>query len=84
MAVVRLPSILAREAGGQREFATEAPTLEAALRDLPIADLLFEPSGGDLRRLVNVYVDGRDARKDLGAPLAQDAEVQVVAAVAGG
>jgi sulfur transfer ThiS family protein len=54
------------------------------LRELPIADLLFEPGGGDLRRLVNVYVNGRDARNDLGAPLTQDAEVRVVAAVAGG
>jgi len=29
-------------------------------------------------------VDGRDARADLGAPLARDAEITVVAAVAGG
>ena len=82
MAVVRLPSILAREAGGRRLFETEADTLAEALRGLPIADLIFDSAG--LRRLVNVYVDGRDARDDLDAPLARDAEVTVVAAVAGG
>jgi molybdopterin converting factor small subunit len=82
VAVVRLPSILAREAGGQRQFETDAATLADALRGLPIADLIFDRRG--LRRLVNVYVDGRDARDDLDAPLAQDAEITVVAAVAGG
>jgi len=83
MARVRLPSILAREAGGRREFETDAATLAEALAALPIADLLFDGTG-DLRRLVNVYVDGRDARADLRAPLARDAEITVVAAVAGG
>ena len=37
-----------------------------------------------LRQLVNVYVDGRDARDELESPLAADAVVRVVAAVAGG
>lgn len=83
MARVKLPSILAREAGGQREFETDAATLADALAALPIADLIFDGTGG-LRRLVNVYVDGRDARTNLDVPLAQDAEVTVVAAVAGG
>jgi hypothetical protein len=32
---------------------------------------------------LTVGVDGQDARNDLGAPLARDAEVTVVAAVAG-
>jgi molybdopterin converting factor small subunit len=83
MACVRLPSILAREAGGRREFETDAATLAEALAALPIADLLFD-GAGDLLRLVNVYVDGRDARADLDAPLARDAEITVVAAIAGG
>ena len=82
MATVKLPSILAREAGGRRVFETDADTLAAALRGLPVADLIFDGAG--LRGLVNVYVDGRDARDDLDAPLARDAEITVVAAVAGG
>ena len=81
--MIRLPSILAREAGGENTFETTAATLDEALRALPIADLLFDGSG-ELRTLVNVYVDGRDARTRLAEPLDDDAEIRVVAAVAGG
>jgi molybdopterin converting factor small subunit len=83
MAVVRLPAILAREAGGQAEFASDAATLRAALSSLPVADLIFD-GRGNLRRLVNVYVDGDDARDALDSPLGPGAAVRVVAAVAGG
>jgi molybdopterin converting factor small subunit len=82
VAEIRLPAILAREADGRARWETEAPTVGAALRELPIADLLF--AGNELRRLVNVYVDGADARDQLDAPLAPDATVIVIAAVAGG
>jgi molybdopterin converting factor small subunit len=84
VAVILLPSLLAAEAGGQARFDTDAPTVEAALRALPIADLLFDERGR-LRSLVNVYVDGVDVRErgGLGARLGGD-EVRIVAAVAGG
>ena len=85
MVVVRLPSLLAAQAGGQGEFEVEAATVEHALRQLPVADLLFDETG-DLRRLVNVYVDGKDVR-ELGGqntPVADAGEVRVIAAVAGG
>ena len=81
--MIRLPAILTREAGGRSEFETQAATLREALHELPIASLLFD-EGGELRRLVNVYVDGRDARDELDSPLAPAAVVRVVAAVAGG
>jgi molybdopterin synthase sulfur carrier subunit len=85
MVVVRLPSLLATQAGGQRQFEVEAATLEHALRQLPVADLLLDESG-ELRRLVNVYVDGRDAREleGLNTSVADAGEVRVIAAVAGG
>ena len=83
MALVRLTAILAREAGGRAAFDTQAATLRAALLELPVADLLFDVHG-ELRRLVNVYLDGDDARAALDGPLAPDATVRVVAAVAGG
>jgi molybdopterin converting factor small subunit len=43
-------------------------------------------AGGALRPLVNVYVDGEDAktRAGLETPLEPGAEVRVVAAIAGG
>ena len=77
--------MLAAEAGGQKRFELEASTLGDALRQLPVQNLLFDEAGG-LRRLVNVYVDGVDARGrgGLDEPLRNDSEVRVVGAVAGG
>jgi molybdopterin converting factor small subunit len=80
--VVRLPALLAAQAGGAKRFELEAATLGDALRGLPVADLLLDERGG-LRRLVNVYVDGQHER-DLAAPLAPQAELRIVQAVAGG
>jgi molybdopterin converting factor small subunit len=83
--VVKLPSLLAEQAGGQREFKVEAATLGEALRTLPISDLLLDERG-ELRPLVNVYVDGEDARRadGLETRLAAAQEVRVIAAIAGG
>lgn len=85
MVVVRLPSLLAAQAGGQGEFEVEAATVEHALRQLPVADLLFDESG-ELRRLVNVYVDAKDVREleGLHTPISDGGEIRVIAAVAGG
>jgi sulfur-carrier protein len=83
--VIKLPSMLAEQAGGQREFDVEAATVGDALRALPVSDLLLDERG-NLRRLVNVYVDGEDARRAAGleTSLAAASEVRVIAAVAGG
>jgi hypothetical protein len=83
VASVRLPAILAREAGGRSRFETGAATAREALAALPVADLLIDERG-ELRPLVNVYVDGSDARGRLDDPLSASADVRVVAAVAGG
>lgn len=82
MAVVRVPDLLAAEAGGRRSFDVQAATLREALRALPVADLLLDETGA-LRPLVHAYVDGGRER-DLEAPLAPDSKVLIVAAVAGG
>jgi molybdopterin synthase sulfur carrier subunit len=85
VAVVLLPGTLAAEAGGQKRFELKAATVGDALRQLPVANLLFDESG-KLRRLVNVYVDGVDARggRLLDEPLTGESEVRIVGAVAGG
>ena len=85
MAVVRLPSLLAREAGGQREFEVDGATLGDALRALPVRDLCLDEHG-ELRRLVNVFVDGDDVRGGAGldTPLHEGSQVLVVTAIAGG
>jgi sulfur-carrier protein len=85
VAVVLLPSLLATEAGGRQRFELDAGTVEEALRSLPIANLIFDERG-ELRRLVNVYVDGVDVRERGGieAPLTGDETLRLVGAVAGG
>ena len=85
MTVVLLPAVLAAEAGGRKRFEIDAETVGEALRSLPIADLLFDETG-ELRRLVNVYVDGVDARGGDGLQTRLDAAatVRIVGAVAGG
>ena len=85
MAVVLLPAVLAAEAGGQKRFELEAATVGDALRQLPVRNLLFDEAG-ELRRLINVYVDGVDARggRLLEEALRPGSEVRVVGAVAGG
>jgi molybdopterin synthase sulfur carrier subunit len=85
MAVVVVPSLVAAQAGGKKRFEVEADTVGEALRGLPVSDLLLDERG-DLRRLVNVYVDGVDARETAGldTKLAPTAEVRVIAAIAGG
>ena len=85
MAVVLLPSILAAEAGGRNRFELEAETVEDALRALPVSDLVFDERG-ELRPLVNVYVDGIDVREREGLATKLDGseEIRLVAAIAGG
>jgi molybdopterin converting factor small subunit len=77
--------MLAAEAGGQRRFEVEAGTVAAALRSLPVANLVFDERG-ELRGLVNVYVDGVDVRDAGGIerPLAGGEEIRLVGAIAGG
>ena len=82
MVVVLLPSLLAREAGGEGRFDLEATTVREALRGVPVRDLLFDEHG-ELRPLVNVYLD-KNQVDDLDAAVTGDAEIRVVAAIAGG
>jgi adenylyltransferase/sulfurtransferase len=83
--VVVLPGILAAEAGGRKRFELDAATVGDALRSLPVADRVLDERG-ELRPLVNVYVDGQDARErgGLEARLAGGETVRLVGAIAGG
>ncbi|HEX7254555.1 MAG TPA: MoaD/ThiS family protein [Gaiellaceae bacterium] len=85
MVLVVLPSLLAAQASGQARFELDAATVEHALQQLPVADLLLDEAG-ELRRLVNVYVDGKDVREEAGLQtrVTEAREVRVIAAVAGG
>ena len=82
MVVVLVPSLLAREAGGQGRFELEAATVREALLQLPVRDLLFDERE-TLRPLVNVYVN-RVQVDGVDETVAADDEIRLVAAVAGG
>jgi hypothetical protein len=82
VASVRIPSLLALEAGGVQRHDVEATTVREAIIALPVADLLIDELGS-LRPLLHIYVQGH-RQPDLEAPLAPDADIIVVAAVAGG
>ncbi len=82
MAIVLLPGLLATEAGGVKRFELDAATVGAALRALPVADLVLDERG-DVRSLVHVYIDGERAR-DLTAAVGEKSRIRIVAAIAGG
>ena len=82
MAVVLLPGLLATEAGGQQRFELDAVTVGDALRRLPVSDLVLDERG-EVRSLVHVYVDGERAH-DLTAPVGENSQIRIVAAIAGG
>jgi molybdopterin converting factor small subunit len=77
--------MLAAQAAGRRRFDLEAETVGEALRALPVADLVLDERG-ELRRYVNVFVDGIDARDTggLSCPLTGGQEVRIVAMLSGG
>lgn len=86
---VKLPAQLRAAAGGAGELTVEGGTvaevLDAVYAQQPeLRDRLTD--GGELRRFVNVYVDGEDIRFGDGLETAvpAGAEVQVLPAVAGG
>jgi hypothetical protein len=85
MAEVVLTRVLAAQADGRARFDVAEETLGEALRGLPVADLLFD-AHGEWSPLLNVYVDGKDARElgGLECPLAGVREVRIVGMIAGG
>ena len=89
---VVLPGALADLAGGARHLDVDAAgaTLGDLLDDLasrhPLLDRRIRDEQGQLRRFVNVYVDGDDVRFESGlaTALRDGAVVQVLPSVAGG
>jgi molybdopterin converting factor small subunit len=77
--------MLAAQAEGRPSFDVEAETVGDALRGLPVADLLFDERG-ELKRHLNVYVDGIDHRDcgGLDSAVADARQIRVVAMVSGG
>ena len=90
---LQLPAALAPYAGGQREItlagaagATVAAVLEQLAGTLPVLERRIRDERAEIRRHVNVYVNGVDIRTLSGAesPVPDGAVIDVIAAVSGG
>ncbi|HZN19940.1 MAG TPA: MoaD/ThiS family protein [Micromonosporaceae bacterium] len=88
---VLVPGALRGETGGESRLAIgSAGTLGAVLDEVarrwPRLERRIRDEQGQLRRYVNVYVDGADCRLTggLATPVPAGAEIQVVPSVAGG
>jgi molybdopterin converting factor small subunit len=89
---VVLPGVLASLAGGEKHLAVD-PTgdtlgdlLDALAAEHPMLARRIRDETGQVRRFVNVYVDGDDVRFEggLATKVRDGAEVQVLPSVAGG
>ena len=90
---IRLPRMLADEAGGARQLSLalrQDSTVGSLLAELadryPILGRRLRDETGALRRFVNVYVNGDDVRQLAGlqTPLNAGNEVSILQSVAGG
>ncbi|MGE5595284.1 MAG: ubiquitin-like small modifier protein 1 [Hyphomicrobiales bacterium] len=90
MANVRIPQPLRNLTGDKSTVTAGGDTLAALIGDLEasypgIRERLLDDSG-EIRRFVNIYVNGDDVRfiEGLNSPIKDADEVSIVPAVAGG
>jgi len=88
--VVRIPAPLRSLTGNQESITADGASLQECINGLEAAypgikERLCDESG-QLRRFINIYVNGEDVRflSGLETPLKQGDEVSIVPAVAGG
>ncbi len=87
---VRIPSPLRRLTNGESEVEIQGATLREAVaaleQEYPGLNGRICEETGELRRFVNIYVNGEDIRflQGLETPLKERDEVSIVPAVAGG
>ena len=88
MADIHLPpTLMPLFAGLPRRLDLDAPTVDDAIARLDaqwpgLRDRLCDPSGGQIRQHIHVYVDRE--RAGLDTPLGPGSRVQVIAAISGG
>jgi len=86
---VRIPSQLRQLTGGEGMIEMDAGTVGGILMELEnrhpgMAERLLD--NGEVRRFINIYVDGDDIRfaDGMATEVADGAEISIVPAVAGG
>ncbi len=89
-AQVRIPTPLRRYTGGADAVSVEGATVGAVVDDMErnhpgIKERLCDEAG-QIRRFVNIFVNGDDIRSlnDLDTPVGEGDEVAIVPAIAGG
>jgi molybdopterin synthase sulfur carrier subunit len=87
---VVIPTPLRKYTGGVEIVEVQGSTLTEVLTEVEqrfpgIRTGIFEHSG-NLRRFINIYVDGEDVRflSELATPVRDGAEIAIVPAIAGG
>lgn len=87
---VVIPTPLRQYTGGQAQVTGQGSTIHELIADLDarfpgLKARICEPDG-EIRRFVNVFVNGENVRKGLGAatPLKPGDEVGIIPAMAGG
>ena len=90
MGKVRIPTPLRGISGGKDIVSIKAGDLQGCIEELEaqhpgFRDRLCDESG-EIRRFVNIYVNGEDVRflEGLSTPLKEGDEISIVPAVAGG
>ena len=90
MSVVKIPTVLRPQVGGNKELelggATVGEVVDALTAQYPSLKAQLLTEGGELNRFVNVYVNGQDVRYLDGTATAVDDrdEVRLLPAMAGG
>ena len=90
MSVVKIPTVLRPQVGGNREVelggTTVGEVVDALTAQYPSLKSQLLTDDGELNRFVNVYVNGQDVRylEGLATPVAERDEVRLLPAMAGG
>ena len=90
MSVVKIPTVLRPQVGGNREIelagATVGEVVDALTTAYPSLKSQLMTTEGELNRFVNVYVNGQDVRylDGLATAVAERDEVRLLPAMAGG
>ncbi|HEV8488211.1 MAG TPA: ubiquitin-like small modifier protein 1 [Candidatus Limnocylindrales bacterium] len=90
MSVVRIPTVLRPQVGGEKQLeldgGTVAQLVDSLVERFPALRSQLLTDGGELNRFVNVYVNGQDVRylQGLATPVEPRDEVRLLPAMAGG
>jgi MoaD family protein len=90
VSVVRIPTVLRPQVGGEKQLELEGGTVSQLVDSLverfPALRSQLLTESGELNRFVNVYVNGQDVRylQGLETPVEARDEVRLLPAMAGG